>query len=75
LDSGGTDTSLPRVITSSEITESLGYRLHDVRIDEAPVDDTVLGGTPWCIRCGTKLDWRHSSWQCPKCKYKEGCCG
>jgi hypothetical protein len=28
-----------------------------------------------CLRCNAVLHWVHSSLQCPRCKYKEGCCG
>jgi hypothetical protein len=27
-----------------------------------------------CPRCFAPLEWHHSSWQCPVCKYKAGCC-
>ena len=27
-----------------------------------------------CLRCGAKMEWRHGTWQCPKCRFKLGCC-
>ena len=27
-----------------------------------------------CPRCGATMDWRHQTWQCPRCLFKIGCC-
>ena len=27
-----------------------------------------------CIRCATPMEWRHQTWQCPRCRLKLGCC-
>ncbi|HEY6015387.1 MAG TPA: hypothetical protein VIU86_14935 [Gaiellaceae bacterium] len=27
-----------------------------------------------CWRCGAEMEWRHATWQCPRCKWKLGCC-
>jgi hypothetical protein len=27
-----------------------------------------------CLRCGASMEWRHGTWQCPKCRLKLGCC-
>jgi hypothetical protein len=27
-----------------------------------------------CWRCATPMVWVQSTWQCPKCKWKLGCC-
>jgi len=27
-----------------------------------------------CLRCGAKMEWRQSTWQCPRCHFKLGCC-
>jgi hypothetical protein len=27
-----------------------------------------------CLRCGVQLEWRHGTFQCPRCKLKVGCC-
>jgi len=27
-----------------------------------------------CLRCGAEMEWRHGTWQCPKCRFKIGCC-
>jgi rubrerythrin len=27
-----------------------------------------------CLRCGAAMEWRHGTWQCPRCRFKIGCC-
>jgi hypothetical protein len=27
-----------------------------------------------CLRCGEEMAWRHGTWQCPRCRFKLGCC-
>jgi hypothetical protein len=27
-----------------------------------------------CWRCGAEMEWRHSTWQCARCRWKLGCC-
>jgi len=27
-----------------------------------------------CPRCNAKMEWRHGTFQCPKCRLKMGCC-
>ena len=27
-----------------------------------------------CLRCSAAMDWRHGTWQCPRCRLKLGCC-
>jgi hypothetical protein len=27
-----------------------------------------------CWRCPTTMVWVHGTWQCPRCKFKLGCC-
>jgi hypothetical protein len=27
-----------------------------------------------CLRCGAAMEWRHGTFQCPRCRYKIGCC-
>jgi hypothetical protein len=27
-----------------------------------------------CLRCGAAMEWRHGTWQCPRCRFKLGCC-
>jgi hypothetical protein len=27
-----------------------------------------------CLRCGASMEWRHQTWQCPRCRFKLGCC-
>lgn len=27
-----------------------------------------------CLRCAAWMEWRHGTWQCPRCRFKIGCC-
>ena len=27
-----------------------------------------------CLRCSASMEWRHGTWQCPRCRFKLGCC-
>jgi len=27
-----------------------------------------------CMRCGAYMEWRHGTFQCPRCRFKVGCC-
>src|SRR5579862_2368315 len=27
-----------------------------------------------CWRCSAEMEWRHGTWQCPRCRLKLGCC-
>jgi hypothetical protein len=27
-----------------------------------------------CLRCNAAMEWRHATWQCPRCRFKLGCC-
>jgi hypothetical protein len=27
-----------------------------------------------CLRCGAPMEWRHATLQCPRCRFKVGCC-
>ena len=27
-----------------------------------------------CLRCAAQMEWRHGTWQCPRCHLKLGCC-
>ncbi len=27
-----------------------------------------------CLRCGDVLEWRQQTLQCPRCRFKAGCC-
>jgi len=27
-----------------------------------------------CWRCGEDMRWVHGTWQCPRCRFKLGCC-
>jgi hypothetical protein len=35
---------------------------------------TTAGSAEPCLRCGAAMDWRHQTWQCPRCLFKIGCC-
>ena len=26
------------------------------------------------LRCGAAMEWRHGTFQCPRCRFKVGCC-
>jgi hypothetical protein len=30
--------------------------------------------TEICLRCGAAMEWRHGTFQCPRCRFKVGCC-
>jgi len=30
--------------------------------------------TERCLRCAAEMEWRHGTWQCPRCRFKIGCC-
>lgn len=27
-----------------------------------------------CLRCAAAMEWRHGTFQCPRCRFKLGCC-
>ena len=31
-------------------------------------------GAERCLRCAASMEWRHGTWQCPRCRFKLGCC-
>ncbi|HZQ81334.1 MAG TPA: hypothetical protein VFB25_05115 [Gaiellaceae bacterium] len=33
-----------------------------------------MAETEMCWRCPTPMAWVHGTWQCPRCKFKLGCC-
>ena len=35
---------------------------------------TIEGVTETCWRCAAAMEWRHGTWQCPRCRFKLGCC-
>ena len=41
-------------------------------VAERPV--TVSPVSEPCLRCGAEMEWRHETWQCPRCRFKLGCC-
>lgn len=40
----------------------------------APPAAESNSATEPCWRCGTAMEWRHSTLQCPRCHFKIGCC-
>jgi hypothetical protein len=40
---------------------------------ERPGVGTVPVAEP-CLRCGAPMEWRHATLQCPRCRFKIGCC-
>lgn len=47
-----------------------------LRLEEYMPMAFAMQGPPenYCPRCGTGLIWLHSSYYCPDCTYKPGCC-
>ena len=44
---------------------------------DAPARVALLDGkrdSEPCLRCGAAMEWRHQTWQCPRCAFKLGCC-
>ncbi len=43
---------------------------------EAPSTPATSSGTDAerCLRCGAAMEWRHQTLQCPRCRFKVGCC-
>ncbi|TML19405.1 MAG: hypothetical protein E6G28_12330 [Actinobacteria bacterium] len=41
---------------------------------EPPVKRAVEQAVELCLRCGSAMEWRHGTWQCPSCRFKLGCC-
>jgi len=59
----------------------LGYRPALVTEQKAISTATAVGARPVepaavepCWRCGTAMEWRHATLQCPRCHFKIGCC-
>jgi len=40
----------------------------------APTASAQEDLTEPCWRCGAQLEWRHGTFQCPRCRFKIGCC-
>jgi len=38
------------------------------------MDKTQVAVLERCLRCGAVMEWRHQTWQCPRCLFKLGCC-
>jgi len=40
------------------------------------VSERTTGAPPTerCLRCSAAMEWRHGTWQCPRCRFKLGCC-
>ena len=36
--------------------------------------DGVSATAESCLRCGAAMQWLHQTWQCPRCRFKLGCC-
>jgi hypothetical protein len=32
------------------------------------------GSVERCWRCSEPMHWVHGTWQCPRCRFKLGCC-
>jgi hypothetical protein len=36
--------------------------------------EAVAPAAERCLRCSASMEWRHGTWQCPRCRFKLGCC-
>jgi hypothetical protein len=43
-------------------------------VPERPTATAVDEERESCLRCGAVLEWRHQTLQCPRCRFKVGCC-
>ena len=45
-------------------------------VSVTPTPEPGLRAAPaeLCLRCGAVMEWRHQTWQCPRCGLKLGCC-
>src|SRR5437763_17186763 len=57
----------PSPLLSSALT-NVSYHL------ESGCRGTLEPMTETCLRCGAEMEWRQSTWQCPRCHFKLGCC-
>jgi hypothetical protein len=39
-----------------------------------PAAAKQTAATEQCLRCGAAMEWRHGTFQCPRCRFKIGCC-
>ncbi|MGZ8686868.1 MAG: hypothetical protein ACXWZP_00425 [Gaiellaceae bacterium] len=42
-------------------------------VASTPSPRPAPAGEP-CWRCGAAMEWRHATLQCPRCRFKIGCC-
>jgi hypothetical protein len=50
-------------------------RLVELRPTRAPErEPTTASHVDPCWRCGAAMEWRHATLQCPRCRFKIGCC-
>jgi hypothetical protein len=41
----------------------------------SPFDDpSAEAAVESCPRCSAPMEWRHGTFQCPRCRFKVGCC-
>jgi uncharacterized C2H2 Zn-finger protein len=43
-------------------------------LHEQPVTPVAGESQERCPRCGAQFEWRHQTLQCPRCRFKVGCC-
>jgi len=39
-----------------------------------PAETTPAPALEPCPRCAAAMEWRHGTFQCPRCRFKVGCC-
>jgi hypothetical protein len=54
----------------TQASESSSARNTVRRVSE-PAEETQR---ETCLRCSASMEWRHRTWQCPRCRFKIGCC-
>ena len=58
----------PLTITREELDEGIAI------LDDCLQSQTSTTTTETCPRCSAAMEWRHGTFQCPRCRLKIGCC-
>ena len=75
----------PRILGKADATTAEKGAAGEPQSDHRPTLDAVtvapVSGTPReppvaepCLRCGAAMEWRHQTLECPRCRFKIGCC-
>ena len=60
--------------TTASAGLSGGRRIVGAMTTPHPVETKKTTATEECLRCGATMEWRHGTFQCPRCRFKIGCC-